>query len=47
MFQECMQKPIITLSKGDSFGEISFFTEQPRTASAMSVGFSKIYKIDR
>lgn len=38
---------IKTLVKGDSFGEIGFFTGQVRCASAFSRGFSKAYKIKR
>ncbi|CAD8104943.1 unnamed protein product [Paramecium primaurelia] len=35
------------LTKGQSFGEYSFFTGMNRTASAKSVGFSRAYKIPR
>ncbi|CAD8122803.1 unnamed protein product [Paramecium sonneborni] len=35
------------LTKGQSFGEYSFFTGMNRTASAKSVGFSRAYKISR
>ncbi|CAD8123877.1 unnamed protein product [Paramecium sonneborni] len=35
------------LTKGQSFGEYSFFTGMNRTASAKSIGFSRAYKISR
>ncbi|CAD8210453.1 unnamed protein product [Paramecium octaurelia] len=35
------------LTKGQSFGEYSFFTGMNRTASAKSLGFSRAYKISR
>lgn len=36
-----------TLKKGDSFGELSFFTEHHRSASAISNGFTKLFKLKR
>ncbi|KJR43316.1 Cyclic nucleotide-binding domain protein [Candidatus Magnetoovum chiemensis] len=38
---------IALLEKGDSFGELSFFDRQPRSASAAAVGDVKLGVIDR
>lgn len=35
------------LKTGDYFGEFSFFTAKPRTASAFSKEFTRVYKIKR
>ncbi|CAD8072041.1 unnamed protein product [Paramecium sonneborni] len=35
------------LSKGDFFGELSFFTGEPRKCTAISRGFTKVFKIKR
>ena len=31
----------------DSFGELSFFTGKPRTATAISRGFTRVFRIKR
>ncbi len=43
--EKVKRKVLKTLSKGDVFGEISFFTNHVRTASIYSKGFSKVFKI--
>ncbi|CAD8051279.1 unnamed protein product [Paramecium primaurelia] len=35
------------LSQGDFFGELSFFTGEPRKCTAISRGFTKVFKIKR
>lgn len=35
------------LKKGDHFGELSFFTEKPRCASARSMGASSVLTIKK
>jgi CRP-like cAMP-binding protein len=41
------RQAIAKLRKNDYFGEISFFTNLERTASAQSVNFSDLFYIDR
>lgn len=55
MFTRCFKyitedettKPIKELKKGDLFGELSFFTEKPRCASAKSIGPSSVLSIKK
>ena len=42
-----INKSYDTLSTESSFGELSFFTGQNRNATAISNGFSKLYRIKR
>lgn len=35
------------MSKGDFFGELSFFTGEARKCTAISRGFTKVFKIKR
>ncbi|CAD8097882.1 unnamed protein product [Paramecium primaurelia] len=41
------QTQLTILNPGQQFGEIEFFTQQSRKFTAISVGFTKIYKINR
>lgn len=47
LFEERTQKKIKVLRKGDSFGEVGFFTGCQRTCSISSLGFCRLYKIKR
>jgi len=40
-------KKIKVLEKGANFGEIGFFSGQPRTARAKSLFFTNLYKLER
>jgi len=40
-------KVLKTIGKNNYFGEISFFTGKPRTASAKSLNFSELFRLDR
>ncbi|KAL4448668.1 hypothetical protein ABPG74_012757 [Tetrahymena malaccensis] len=45
--EEVTTKPIKELKKGDLFGELSFFTEKPRCASAKSLGPCSVLSIKK
>jgi CRP-like cAMP-binding protein len=47
LFEETSKKKLRVLHKGDSFGEVGFFTGRQRACSISSHGFSRIYKIRR
>ena len=40
-------KKIRVLEKGENFGELAFFSGQPRTARAKSLFFTNLYKLER
>ena len=45
-YEQC-KKTIKTLTYGSFFGEISFFSDKPRSAGARSNNFSSVYYLTR
>lgn len=47
ILQQRSKQTVAKLEKGDYFGELSFFSDMPRSASAQSVYFTDVYYIRR